>query len=208
MSIRLNKALRNLNISLKTATDFLLRHKELGEIREEPSFKLNENQYEALCLEFNNTNETKNHIAYLHFIKKSFLLAFPTENLKGMTLDQYADTKNEDSFCYWIETLTYNLGSIWGGSSYRLGIFKYQQRKTKVWDERLTSDGIYAWHSEYNKPTSSEAFEVVKKAIITAQVRKSVDGPPGMLTEDHHHTVHEERQVCYSSHLRPKSLHL
>ena len=71
MSIRLNKALRNLNISLKTATDFLLRHKELGEIREEPSFKLNENQYEALCLEFNNTNETKNHIAYLHFILKS-----------------------------------------------------------------------------------------------------------------------------------------
>ena len=42
----------------------------------------------------------------------------------------------------------------------------------------------------------------------SAQVRKSVDGPPGMLTEDHHHTVHEERQVCYSSHLRPKSLHL
>ena len=41
-----------------------------------------------------------------------------------------------------------------------------------------------------------------------AQVRKSVDSPPGMLTEDHHHTVHEERQVCYSSHLRPKSLHL
>ena len=43
---------------------------------------------------------------------------------------------------------------------------------------------------------------------ISAQVRKSVDGPPDMLTEDHHHTVHEERQVCYSSHLRPKSLHL
>ena len=43
---------------------------------------------------------------------------------------------------------------------------------------------------------------------IWAQVRKSVDSPPGMLTEDHHHTVHEERQVCYSSHLRPKSLHL
>ena len=41
-----------------------------------------------------------------------------------------------------------------------------------------------------------------------AQVRKSVDSPPGMLTEDHHHTVHEESQVCYSSHLRPKSLHL
>ena len=45
-------------------------------------------------------------------------------------------------------------------------------------------------------------------SLFSAQVRKSVDSPPGMLTEDHHHTVHEERQVCYSSHLRPKSLHL
>ena len=44
--------------------------------------------------------------------------------------------------------------------------------------------------------------------VFLAQVRKSVDGPSGMLTEDHHHTVHEERQVCYSSHLRPKPLHL
>ena len=43
---------------------------------------------------------------------------------------------------------------------------------------------------------------------VSAQLRMSVDSPPGMLTEDHHHTVHEERQVCYSSHLRPKSLHL
>ena len=71
MSIRLNKALRNLNISLKTATDFLLRHQELGEIREEPSFKLNENQYEALCLEFNNTNETKNHGKFSIEVQKS-----------------------------------------------------------------------------------------------------------------------------------------
>ena len=47
-----------------------------------------------------------------------------------------------------------------------------------------------------------------KVTEILAQVRKSVDSPPGMLTEDHHHTVHEESQVCYSSHLRPKSLHL
>ena len=52
-----------------------------------------------------------------------------------------------------------------------------------------------------------ESFYAERGSIV-AQVRKSVDSPPGMLTEDHHHTVHEERQVCYSSHLRPKSLHL
>ena len=52
---------------------------------------------------------------------------------------------------------------------------------------------------------------VKEQGVLTnkeAQVRKSVDSPAGMLTEDHHHTVHEESQVCYSSHLRPKSLHL
>ena len=27
------------------------------------------------------------------------------------------------------------------------------------------------------------------------RIAESVDSPPGMLTEDHHHTVHEERQV-------------
>ena len=54
--------------------------------------------------------------------------------------------------------------------------------------------------------TNEKYISIVKEQM--AQVRKSVDSPPGMLTEDHHHTVHEERQVCYSSHLRPKSLHL
>ena len=53
-----------------------------------------------------------------------------------------------------------------------------------------------------------KALEAAKNEKLLAQVRKSVDSPPDMLTKDHHHTVHEERQVCYSSHLRPKSLHL
>ena len=61
--------------------------------------------------------------------------------------------------------------------------------------------------NEQNMTVTEEQFTYIREEIW-AQVRKSVDSPPGMLTEDHHHTVHEERQVCYSSHLRPKSLHL
>ena len=59
----------------------------------------------------------------------------------------------------------------------------------------------------YGEPYNKAYYEI-KELLKKAQVRKSVDSPPGMLTEDHHHTVHEESQVCYSSHLRPKSLHL
>ena len=61
---------------------------------------------------------------------------------------------------------------------------------------------------EYKPHPLKSNYKGCMECHITAQVRKSVDSPPGMLTEDHHHTVHEERQVCYSSHLRPKSLHL
>ena len=40
MSIRLNKALRELNIGLQTAVEFLEKRKDLGDVKAEPSFKL------------------------------------------------------------------------------------------------------------------------------------------------------------------------
>ena len=49
---------------------------------------------------------------------------------------------------------------------------------------------------------------IEEECELSAQVQKSVDSPPGMLTKDHHHTVHEERQVCNSSYLSTESLHL
>ncbi|MGI6242279.1 MAG: translation initiation factor IF-2 [Prevotella sp.] len=52
MSIRLNKALRELNIGLQTAVEFLEKKSELGEVKAEPTFKLNDKQYEALVEAF------------------------------------------------------------------------------------------------------------------------------------------------------------
>ena len=42
MSIRLNKAIRELNIGLQTAVEFLEKRKELGEVRSDPNFKLSD----------------------------------------------------------------------------------------------------------------------------------------------------------------------
>ncbi len=50
--MRLNKALRELNIGLQTAVDFLKKRSELGEVKDEPSFKLNDAQYKALVEAF------------------------------------------------------------------------------------------------------------------------------------------------------------
>ena len=52
MSIRLNKALRELNIGRQTAVDFLQKKSELGEVKDDLSFKLNDAQYQALVEAF------------------------------------------------------------------------------------------------------------------------------------------------------------
>ena len=52
MSIRLNKALRELNIGLQTAVEFLEKKSELGEVKSDLSFKLNDQQYQALVEAF------------------------------------------------------------------------------------------------------------------------------------------------------------
>ena len=52
MSIRLNKALRELNIGRQTAVDFLTKKAELGEVKDDLSFKLNDAQYQALVEAF------------------------------------------------------------------------------------------------------------------------------------------------------------
>ena len=60
MSIRLNKALRELNIGLQTAVEFLEKRAELGEVKPEPSFKLNDDQYNALVKAFKQDAEVRN----------------------------------------------------------------------------------------------------------------------------------------------------
>ena len=59
MSIRLNKALRELNIGLQTAVEFLEKRSELGEVKAEPSFKLSEAQYNALAGAFQQDKEVR-----------------------------------------------------------------------------------------------------------------------------------------------------
>ncbi|ETD18764.1 MULTISPECIES: translation initiation factor IF-2 [Prevotellaceae] len=69
MSIRLNKALRELNIGLQTAVEFLEKKSELGEVKAEPSFKLSDGQYQALVEAFKQDAEVRNQAEKL-FQKK------------------------------------------------------------------------------------------------------------------------------------------
>lgn len=95
---------------------------------------------------------------------EDFLKEFPLESLKDMTLEKYTNLNREDSFCYWIESKTYKLGSIWGGSSYKFGIYQYAKKPNNP--TIIVSDDKYAWYKWYNVETRDEAYKLTLSSIV------------------------------------------
>lgn len=96
---------------------------------------------------------------------QAFQQAFPLEALKDMPLERYSNLNKEDSFCYWLESRTYELGSFWGGSSYKFLIYRYNNKPAEG-DPRITFDDKYAWYSNLGKDTAEEAYQVVRDEIV------------------------------------------
>jgi 5-methylcytosine-specific restriction enzyme B len=59
----------------------------------------------------------------LRELRAEFIRRFPKDKLGQLTLDQYAQGRGNDSFCYWLEFKTNALGGIRGGSAYKWGVF-------------------------------------------------------------------------------------
>lgn len=96
---------------------------------------------------------------------QAFQQAFPLESLKDMPLEKYTNLNKNDSFCYWIESKTTDLGSFWGGSSYKFLIYRYNKRPAEG-DPRVISDDQYAWYANLGKDTAEEAYKVVRDEIV------------------------------------------
>lgn len=95
---------------------------------------------------------------------RQFQEIFPIESLKDMTLDEYTNLDKASSFCYWLESKTSVLGSIWGGSAYKFGIFKFNN--TPIDNNSMYShDESYSWYSRLGN-TAEEAFALVKNTIV------------------------------------------
>ena len=65
MGVRLNKVIRELNIGLQTAVGFLEKKPELGEVKSEPSFKITDEQYQALVEEYKGDKAAKDQAGQL-----------------------------------------------------------------------------------------------------------------------------------------------
>ncbi len=97
---------------------------------------------------------------------ESFLNEWPISRLESMTLDEYTNLDKETSFCYWLEKRTEDLGSIWGGSAYKFGIYKRKNTDKDVNRQGYQTDGEYAWVTKYDGNSANEVFETVKNIVV------------------------------------------
>jgi len=103
--------------------------------------------------------------AKLYRLWEECLEEWPTERLKTMTYDQYSQAGSHDTFCYWLEAKTTELGSIWGGSSFKFGIYSRADTENKESKAGRTYTETDAWLTKYG-PTVEEAFATVKANIL------------------------------------------
>ncbi|MCX7550280.1 EVE domain-containing protein [Xanthomarina sp. F2636L] len=101
----------------------------------------------------------------LYALKQEFLDTWLVEKLEQMTIEEYTNLDREDSFCYWLEHVSRDLGSIVGGSSYKFGIYKMAETSKTEKASNRTNNGEYAWHTKYGN-TQEVAFNNIKAIII------------------------------------------
>ncbi len=98
-------------------------------------------------------------------IWEEFLKTWPLSRLKKMTLDEYTNLHKSDSFCYWMEKVTESLGSIWGGSSYKFGIYRRGNVEKDDARKGYKTDGEYAWVLKFGAKRE-DAFNQVRNSVF------------------------------------------
>ncbi|MFT4802734.1 MAG: 5-methylcytosine-specific restriction protein B, partial [Flavobacteriaceae bacterium] len=125
-----------------------------------PCFKA----YERLGIHIIKKTKNMSLNTELYKLKEDFLKEWPIERLITMPIEVYTNL-DKTSFCYSLEAITTDIGSIWGGSAYKFGIFKRKHLKKQIYDDYRKSDGVYSWHEKYGGD-NAEAFESIRKIII------------------------------------------
>ena len=82
-----------------------------------------------------------------------------------MKLEEYTKAGNKDTFTYWIESKLDKIGSIWGGSAFKFGIFSRDNTDEKKSNNKRSYDSEYGWYTK-DGTTREEAFKSTKDKII------------------------------------------
>ena len=93
-----------------------------------------------------------------------FVAAWPLERVREMTIEEYTNPNKDDAFIYWIECHLQTLGSIWGGSAFKFGVYCRDNTDMKETAAGRAWSDKYAWATKYGA-TAEEAFVVVKSRL-------------------------------------------
>ena len=97
-------------------------------------------------------------------ILDAFLTSWTVKKVEKMTIKEYADLSNHDSFCYWLEYGSVALGAVGGIPLQKFELWKPKD-ETDFKDNRFKTDGEYVWNSKKGK-TQQDAFNEIKRLIL------------------------------------------
>ena len=106
----------------------------------------------------------------LNALWDKFLEKWPLSKLPTMTLEDYSKVGDSDTFTAWMEQRLDVLGSIWGGSAFKFGIYNRNNLVAKDPVGGRVYGDAYAWMAKYGA-TPEEAFNKVRSLVI--QVAKA-----------------------------------
>lgn len=125
------------------------------------------------------TNKTKEDYDELYALWDKFTATWSMEKLDAMELPGYTKAGDKDTFSYWIESRLDQLGSIWGGSAFKFGIFSRKDKKETVDGGGSAYSKDYGWYSKYGS-NENAAFEKVKEAVIAIVVAAKAGNLPAI----------------------------
>lgn len=97
---------------------------------------------------------------------KKFLNRWSLKNVEKMTISEYSQLNNNDTFCYWVEYKTHELANISGSAnSFKFEIFERKDKSKIYKTDDYIKDELYSWRKRAGN-TREEAFTKTKINII------------------------------------------
>lgn len=113
----------------------------------------------GIIVNVKNEKSSKQYAIWDEFLKK-----WPIARLEKMTLPEYNKIGDKETFCYWVEHETKDLGSI-GGTSFKFAIYNRKDESNKSSKTNHKHDGAYSWEKHYGE-TIDEVFKNVRSLIV------------------------------------------
>ena len=102
-----------------------------------------------------------------------------------MTLDQYTNLDKDDAFVYWLEKRTEALGSIWGGSAFKWGVYRRHDKAKREDGRGIKWTDDYAWYTRYGE-TAEQAFLTIRGRLCEVIEAAQAAGVTMYLTGTRH----------------------